>query len=151
MLFTNHGLTGVALGLHIDNPALLVPAAVASHLLLDAAPHFGFSDVHFSSQDGTEFRIPKVFITALVDGLCAIGVLIAALGAFPERRGHILIGWISAVVPDLLYIPETLFKLKISGKFGDFHKRIQWYERELGIITELIWLTLMSWVILHYA
>ena len=144
MLFLNHGLSGIALGLSIDNPAILIPTALASHLVLDAVPHFGFSDVHFESDNGTEFRIPKVFVTGIVDGCIAISLLIVALISFPTRRGHILIGWFVAVSPDLFYLPEVLFKRNISGAFGVFHEWVQWYEREPGIISEIIWFGLVS-------
>jgi hypothetical protein len=147
MLFLNHGLTGIALGLSIDDPVILVPSAVASHLVLDATPHFGYHDVSFESKNGTEFRIPKVFFTGLIDGVIAVALLITALSLFPERRTLITIGWFGAVAPDLLYLPEVIAKTSISGKFGAFHEWIQWYEREPGLITEIIWFGLMSTVI----
>src|SRR6185312_15169785 len=36
----NHALTGSLIGLIIGEPAIAVPAAVASHFILDAIPHY---------------------------------------------------------------------------------------------------------------
>jgi hypothetical protein len=143
MLLTNHSLTGVALGLTIDNPVVLVPVAVASHLVLDSTPHFGIPQL--------DFRSPKGFIIGSIDFGVSLAVLATALVIFPGRRLQVGLGWLGAVSPDLLYLPEIFFKKCISGKFGDLHKWVQWSESIWpGALTDAAWATLMIVVILHY-
>ncbi len=142
MLLTNHSLTGVVLGLTVDDPAILVPAAIGSHLILDATPHFGIPKLNF--------RRPKGFIIGSVDFGISLCVLIIAIIAFPGRRGLVALGWLGAVSPDLLYLPEIFLKKRISGKFGDFHSWIQWSETIWpGVLTDAAWGILMIVVILE--
>jgi len=41
MTATNHALTGAAIGLLVGEPLIAVPAAIASHFICDALPHYG--------------------------------------------------------------------------------------------------------------
>jgi hypothetical protein len=143
MLLTNHSLTGVALGLSIDNPLVLAPTAVASHLVLDSTPHFGIPQLNFRSLKG--------FIIGSVDFGVSLAVVTTALLLFPGRRWQVALGWFGAVFPDLLYLPEIFLKRRISGRFGDLHKWVQWSETIWpGSLTDALWATLMIVVILHH-
>lgn len=143
MLLTNHSLTGVVLGLSIDDPVILVPAAVASHLVLDSTPHFWIREKGLRSLRG--------FVIGSVDFGMSLVVVTTALIIFPGRRWQIALGWFGAVFPDLLYLPEIFLKKRISGKFGDFHKWVQWSETLWpGILTEVVWATLMLVIILRH-
>jgi hypothetical protein len=103
MLLTNHALTGTLLGLTIESPALLVPAAVGSHLLLDMTPHLGYAPAK------GQFRSPFFLAWGALDFSAATIVTAAACTAWPHRTGHILTGVIGATLPDLVYIPITVF------------------------------------------
>lgn len=47
MLTTPHLLVGAAIGAQFNNPYIVVPAAVASHFVLDSVPHLmGIVEVH---------------------------------------------------------------------------------------------------------
>jgi hypothetical protein len=143
MLLTNHSLTGIVLGLSIDDPVVLAPVAVASHLVLDSTPHFGLP--------GLSFRSPKGFIIGSIDFGVSLCVLVASLVLFPGRRGLVALGWLGAVSPDLLYLPEIFLKKRVSGKFGDFHHWVQWSETLWpGLLTEVAWASLMIVVILEH-
>ena len=140
MLLTVHALTGVTLGTVVENEIILAPAAFGSHLLLDSVPHFGL--------DGLDFRTPKGFIVGCLDFAGALGVLGISIAIAPERFAHIFIGWLGATLPDLFYIPEVFFKVKVFPKFKSFHHRIQWSESPLGTIVDITWgLTMV--LILH--
>jgi hypothetical protein len=143
MLMVNHALTGAVLGLTIRNPAMLAPAAVLSHFVLDAIPHFGH---HESSLKSTRWRI-----TGLVDGLVTALAVTVALLIWPQYTNHIMLGVGFAILPDLFYIPEILLGRRITGWFGRWHSRIQWGENPTGWPVDLAWLTLLLYWLYYHA
>jgi hypothetical protein len=139
MLLTVHALTGVTLGSVLENELILAPAAFASHLVLDSVPHFGIK--------GLDFRTPKGFIIGSLDFAGALTVLGVTLLIAPDRLAHTCIGWLGATLPDLFYIPEVLFKITPFPRFKAFHHSIQWSETLPGTIIDIIWGSLMAWVL----
>lgn len=151
MLLTNHVLTGTLLGLVIDNPALLAPTAVASHLVLDMTPHYGPSAAPrapFAKRD-PNFRDGLFLVTGSIDFALSVAVVIGACLIWPARTLNIIVGAIGAALPDLTYIPIIVFGQKLIYKIPGYQAmivflaRIQWYEKPLGLITEAVWATLM--------
>lgn len=139
MFFTNHALTGVLLGLTIENEFVLAPVAVSSHFLLDMMPHFGYDETNLSSRVWV--------ITGVIDGVIGITLVAGACFVWPERVGHILLGAFFAVLPDLLYIPEVLMRRDFTGWLGRFHARIQWGEYPRGWVVDAAWtLALLHWL-----
>jgi hypothetical protein len=148
MLLTNHALTGVLLGLTIDNPAELAAAGVASHLVQDALPHFGNGE---HMDPGT----PLFMIIGSIDFAGATIVTVAACMAWPHRAANLVIGAVSAGAPDFIWIPESFFgrrwmEYHIPGyrplrRFLGSSKEggIQWYQEPPGLITEVLWAALM--------
>lgn len=152
MLLTNHTLTGVVLGLTIDNPAVLAPTAVASHLVLDSVPHFGIA------LKEPWYRDPKFIVLGSADFALSALVAGGACIVWPHRIFHILIGVIGAQLPDLTYIPLILFGKKNVSRALPFYPamlrflaRIQWSETPTGFITEVIWACGMAIVLRSYA
>jgi hypothetical protein len=147
MLLTNHVLTGTLLGLTIDNPVLLAPAAVGSHLLLDMTPHFGY---HTAKGN---FRAPFFLIWGALDFAASVTVVAAACVIWPQRAANILIGAVGAALPDLVYIPITLFgerrvyRLPGYAAMIRFLSHIQWYEKPPGLLTEAVWASLMLYLL----
>ena len=143
MLLTNHTLTGVLLGLTIDDFAVLTPVSVASHLALDVVPHFGHDSMRANP------RAKPFIVLGAFDFAASSIVTAAACLAVPNRSAQILVGVIGADLLDLTYIPIIIFgqKLiyKIPGYRGmiDFLWRIQWFEEPIGLITEYLWAALM--------
>ena len=144
MLLTNHTLTGILLGLSLDNPVVLAPTAIASHLALDMTPHFG----HPAFAGG--FRKTPFLLLGSLDFALSIGVTAAACLIWPTRAGHILIGVAGADLPDFTYIPVIIFgRRKIEHWFGfyrpmlNFLAKIQWFEKPSGAVTEIVWALLM--------
>lgn len=90
MFVTTHAAAGAVLGLALGRPAAGLPVGIASHLAMDALPHWG----------GVE---ESVFLpVAVVDGLAgltAVGLLLRA--APPTARAAVLAGIAGAVAPDL--------------------------------------------------
>ncbi len=139
MLLTNHALTGVVLGTVIENEVVLAPIAFGSHLLLDSLPHFGI--------DGLDFRTPKGFIIGSIDFAGALTVLGLSLIIAPERASHTIIGWLGATLPDLFYLFEIFGKRTVFPAFRKFHSSIQWSETPPGTIVDVIWGSLMLYLL----
>jgi hypothetical protein len=116
MLVTNHVLSGAVIGAAVRNPWLAFPLGFASHLALDAAPHWG------------KFRDFDYFLrVAKADGLTGLAVMgLATAAAGPGQRGAVLAGMTGAALPDLnkpgkIYLGHSPF----PKRFDDFHGRIQ--------------------------
>lgn len=146
MLLTNHVLTGIFLGLSIDNEAVLFPAAVASHLAMDVVPHFGLP----ASSSNAGFKRHLFIVIGSMDFLASIVVLGAFCVAKPERSGHIVIGAIGAALPDLTYIPEIVFGKRIyrlvpwlKRLIYGFLGPIQRFESPIATVVDVGWAWLM--------
>ncbi|HEX3081990.1 MAG TPA: hypothetical protein VHQ86_01940 [Candidatus Saccharimonadia bacterium] len=149
MLLTNHVLTGALLGLSIDNPVLLAPTAVASHLALDAVPHFGTDSLRKSFPNGRFF-----IIVGAADFTMSVAATTVICLMWPERIVNILIGVFGACLPDLTYIPLVVFGRARIERWLPFYKPmlqflgwIQWYERPPGAVTEVLWAILMLYLL----
>lgn len=140
MTATNHALTGALIGLTAANPLLAVPLAFASHFVLDAIPHFG------ASSDETAWLRNKNFRLLLI-GEAALCVLLVLLLAVTRPR-HWLVGAVAAFAaasPDLFYIgrfrrAQEHKPLGSRNLFLKFHAAIQWFERPIGAVVEVVWL-----------
>jgi hypothetical protein len=116
MLVTNHVLSGAVLGAAVRNPWLAFPLGFASHLALDAVPHWG------KFRDRDEFM--RVAVTDGLAGLAAMGA--AAAVAPPEQRAGVVAGMVGAALPDLNKPSQVFFGRSFFPKrFDDFHGRIQ--------------------------
>src|SRR6185369_1913079 len=120
----------------------------ASHLVLDAVPHFGYDPI----KGKLEAPLFKVF--GVLDFTASSIVTLAACLAWPHRALNILIGVIGADLPDLTYIPVVLFTRARIERWFPFYRpmltfltRIQWYEKPSGLITEVVWASLMLWLL----
>lgn len=142
MTAANHALTGTLIGLVVGNPWLAVPAAVASHFICDALPHYDVPGKTTAERIQSNFFLRfQILAGALLCGLIVLGLalthpihwLLAAICAF------------AAASPDLLYVPRYLHVRK-TGKdnverfwFWRFHDRIQWFQRPIGGVVEVVW------------
>lgn len=147
MLLTNHVLTGIYLGLVIDEPAVLLPVAVASHLIMDVTPHLGPPPAGHQSAD---FQDRFFLVIGSVDFLASLVVTASFCAARPERAGHVLLGAFGAALPDLTYIPVIVFGERayqvipgLRRLIKGFLAPIQTYERPPGLVTEFVWAGLM--------
>lgn len=132
----NHALTGAVIGLAIQNPILVAPAALLSHFLLDMLPHFGGHPIY---QWGHK-HFPKVL--ALDALLCVMGIGLAIFFA-PKLALPILLGAAFAMLPDLSLI-HYYTKGKPHHWFHKFHLGIQWFERPPGLLVEASYLAFIS-------
>ncbi|HVI60841.1 MAG TPA: hypothetical protein VM535_01650 [Candidatus Saccharimonadales bacterium] len=137
MTAINHALTGAVIGLVVGEPLIALPAALASHFICDALPHFG-SRLPNKLIKTTGFRT-YLFIEA---GLCF--ALVALLAIFQPQY------WLLAAAcafiatsPDLLWVNKYL-KVRRGqhwkrSTFLQFAGGIQWFQRPIGAAVEIAW------------
>lgn len=138
MTATNHALTGAVIGLVTGEPLLALPAALASHFICDALPHFGSASPPQVKLRRNNFR------NYLILEFCLCVLLVAVLAFF--RPEHWLLSSMCAFLatsPDLLWINRYL-KLR-RGKhwkrsaYARFAGDIQWFEKPIGAAVETAW------------
>lgn len=140
MTITNHALTGAFIGFVVGNPIIAIPAAILSHFVCDALPHF---DVRRPADVWIKTTAFRRLIT--VDAtLCVIIVLILAI-ARPEHWLLASVCAFAATSPDMLWINRFIEtrrgKVWHGSKFMKLAEDIQWFSRPPGAIVEVAWLT----------
>jgi hypothetical protein len=115
VLITNHVVAGAVIGAVAPGPASAFALGIASHVAMDALPHWGHPDY-------------DVFIkVAVVDGLIGLATLATLTrAASSERRTAVVAGMLGACVPDADK-PCTLFfgRSPFPVWVDEVHKRIQ--------------------------
>lgn len=138
MTATNHALTGAVIGLVTGEPLLALPAALVSHFICDAIPHFGSASPPQVKLRNNSFR------NYLVVEFCLCVLLVACLAFFrPEHWFLASACAFLATSPDLLWINRYL-KIR-RGKhwkrsaYARFAGNIQWFEKPIGAAVEAAW------------
>ena len=115
MLITNHVVGGAVIGAVAPGPASAFVLGIASHVAMDALPHWGHPDY-------------DVFIkVAVIDGLAGLATLATlARAASPDRRAAVVAGMLGACLPDADK-PSTLFfgGSPFPAWVDEVHKQIQ--------------------------
>ena len=136
MTATNHALTGALIGLSIHQPLIALPAAFASHYVLDAIPHAG----GWFKKSSESFRY--YLITEAI--LCAAIVLVLLI----RQPSYWWLGAICAFVaasPDFMWIKDFIAQQKGKREikprlwFVKLHAKVQWFEKPIGTVVELAW------------
>lgn len=138
MTATNHALTGTIIGLVVGEPLIALPAALLSHFVCDAIPHFGSALPQQARLRSNNFR-SYLIVEA---GICVF--LVACLAFFrPEHWFLASLCAFLATSPDLLWINRYL-KIR-RGKhwkrsaYAKFASNIQWFEKPIGAVVEAAW------------
>lgn len=135
MLLTTHALFGIAIGEILPEP-LVAPAAFGSHFAADMLPHFDHPGIYRQSS-GLFGRSPMFWLVRVGDLLLAVAITAIAALVWPERAVGIVAGVFCAILPDLLFITRVVRGRDLWPPFDRFHRAIQWFERPVGIVTEL--------------
>lgn len=137
MIATNHALTGALIGLSIGHPVAL-PLAFASHFVLDAIPHYG--------DDNKRIANSSFVIQLLIDAaFCGLLVLILALNGPANWLLAVSCAFLAAS-PDFMWIPKFLHarrgknEIKSRNLAIRFHTWIQWFQKPVGAVVEVVWL-----------
>ncbi len=115
MLVTNHVLSGAVIGHAVGSATVAFAAGVASHLALDAVPHWG------------GMPIEDVMGVAVADGLSGLAAMAGATLAYPpDRRLRVLAGMAGAALLDLDKPGQVFFgRSPFPAAVDAFHARIQ--------------------------
>jgi hypothetical protein len=136
MLAVNHALTGAIIGLTISNPLVALPAAVISHIVCDALPHFGSANQSWLGSQSFKFYL-------LVEaGLCGLLVLLLSV---TQPHNWLLAAFCAflAAAPDFIWLRQfvsilrrTTFKPTPIERFLGV---IQWFQKPIGGLVEAVW------------
>lgn len=125
MLYTPHFLTGAAILKVIPNPALGLPLALLSHVLLDLTPHHDFditpgvtlSDIFKIEKKKKYFMLTILFLDFIVL-LWAVGWVL-----FTGNNMWLLGGGIMGILPDAV---EQGLVLLLGKTLPGWQDRLQW-------------------------
>jgi hypothetical protein len=115
VLITNHVVAGAVIGVLVPRPSMAFAVGVASHVAMDALPHWGHPD-------------HSVFLkVAVVDGLFGLATMATlARAALPERRAAVVAGMLGACLPDADKPSDLFFgRSPFPAWVDEVHKRIQ--------------------------
>ena len=128
--------TGALIAITVKEPALVLPLAFLSHLLLDSIPHFGYNG------SGLEdfFRRPIVKYIIFFD-IIGVAIILVTL----EPSWLVYSAMLLAVSPDFIwYIRYYFFEKRGIFKTGErmdlfskIHAKVQWFERPIGFFVEI--------------
>ena len=137
MTATNHALTGAIIGLTIASPAAL-PIAFLSHYILDALPHFGWPGDDSGKLKTNLFR-NYLFAEAFICFLIVLLLFVA------QPTNWFLAAWCAflAALPDWFsygrYKKTRLGKPYAPNAYERFAHKIQWFEKPIGGVVEIVW------------
>ena len=137
MLTTPHLLVGAAIGSQFNNPYIVVPAAVASHFVLDGIPHLmGIVEVHDLDKKDLAF----------VAGDVALGIALVCLLSLGSPNPNMLfLGAFASMVPDFHHTFQALFGPNKLNKYTKLHLKFH-YKKKIspvaGMATQLVTIVL---------
>ena len=149
MLETPHVIVGAVIATKIQNPALSLPLAFASHFVLEKVPHW---NPHLNTE---KRKFGKVTWTStkivIIDVVCSliIGTYIAS-NVLPDYLHFITIMFACfiAALPDIVEGPYFFlnFESKVLQRWIAFHKSIQVDASILpGLLTQLVIVICAFW------
>jgi hypothetical protein len=138
MTAINHGLTGALIGFVVGEPLLAIPAALASHFVCDALPHYSpdiSPDKRLRSNTFRNYLIAEA-------ALCMLLVLILAM-VQPQHWFLASVCAFTAASPDFLWIPKYVKILSgrkwRPNRYSTFALKIQWFTKPIGAVVEIAW------------
>lgn len=119
MTLSAHCAVGAALGAALGNPWVVIPVALASHLILDSFPHTDLAHLRKPNSDGTlsDDLAWWAYAIVLIDILIVIAILVWSMTKAPALAGSIATGAVAGMFFDYQYIPV----------FGPWMSRQWWY------------------------
>jgi hypothetical protein len=141
----NHALTGSLIGFLVGEPAVAVPAAIVSHFVLDAIPHYdGLADARPTLKAKKQWVRTRTFRTLLyADAVLCIALVVVLAAREPHHWLLASICAFAAASPDFLSI--NFFRHSLSRKpwqpslYMQFVSFTQWFQRPIGAVVEVTW------------
>ncbi|MBP6965291.1 MAG: hypothetical protein KBC96_12900 [Armatimonadetes bacterium] len=125
MMGIPHVLAGAAVACAVKRPVLAVPAALASHLVLDYLPHLDAHGIYGQASGGWTGA-------ELTMGLADLAVAVALIIRLVQRRNDwrlVILGAVCGVMIDLACnMPpcrEWMQSMPVTASFAAFHHNIQ--------------------------
>lgn len=140
MTATNHAMTGAIIGLLVGQPLIAIPAAVASHFVCDAIPHFGFNS-RWPERAKLKSKIFQNYL--IVEVVACLLIVSCLLFLRPEHWLLASTCAFAAAAPDLLSA-NRYFTIRHNRSwrpnlYSKFAKNIQWFEQPIGAVVEIAW------------
>lgn len=137
MIATNHALTGAVIGLSVSSPWIAIPAALISHFICDAIPHFG------AAGEDNFLRSKSFRIYLVIDALLCILLVISLFVLRVDNWFLVSLCAFLAASPDFWHIKRFVYARNKQpyrpGKIAKFSSDIQWFQRPIGAIVEIAW------------
>ena len=142
----NHAATGALVAAAINRPALALPAALLSHFVADAIPHWNYQTPKHIARRQT------VMLADLALSLALLLVLALWVDANPYL---VIIGGLLGILPDTMWLRHFITgrpsihgsPKRLINRIRQIHFWIQWSETSKGLIVEIVWFPLMIWLI----
>jgi len=153
MLETPHIIVGIAIATRFPNPAVSIPLALASHVILDRIPHWNPHTYTETEKHGKPLRKSLIIAYSDISLAFIIGSTVAFL-TLPNiaQATNIMLTCFASVLPDVSKYPFFLFKSARKGlykRWVDFERSLQVDAEPIpGIINQLIIiLTAYLWIL----
>lgn len=152
MLETPHVLVGAAIATAIPNPAISIPLALASHVLLDRIPHW---NPHFYTETQKYGRpTPKSTAIAIVDSAVALTAGLCLAARFLPNYGgaiSVIAACLASVLSDQIKMPYFFFNQR-TGFFKIWTELERSWQVSIsfvpGMLTQLLVIAASFWWIL---
>ena len=119
MYLIGHAAAGVLLASGTNNPAVAFGLGWLSHYLADFIPHGDEAVGEWTKRGNQVARLALIVMPDLALIAAALAATFAARGFSPS----ILAAAVGALVPDVLWGIETVFKRRLFGPHHKFHYR----------------------------
>jgi hypothetical protein len=138
----NHAATGALVAVAIHNPVVALPAALLSHFLIDAIPHWNYQ---------VPKQIARRQVIMLADLTLSLALLLLLALTVDANPYLIIAGGLLGIMPDMMWLrffisgrPSVHGSPKrMINRLRRFHFWIQWSETSWGFFVELCWLPIM--------
>ena len=142
----NHAITGALVAAAINRPWLSIPAALASHFVADAIPHWNYE---------LKPHIARRQVVMLADLALSLGLLLVLALTVDANPYLVIAGGLLGILPDSMWLRFFITGLpaitgnpkRLINRMRQFHFWIQWSETAAGFFVELLWFPLMLWLI----
>lgn len=138
----NHAVTGALVAAAIDKPAIALPAALLSHFVIDAVPHWNYE---------LKPRIGRRQVVMLADLALSLALLMVLALSVDANPWLVILGGLLGILPDTMWLRFFITgrpsihgsPKRLINKIRRLHFWIQWSETSWGLIIEALWFPLM--------
>lgn len=129
-----------------NKPLISIPAALASHFVVDALPHWNYE---------LKPHIARRQLAMFADLALSLALLLVLAVTVDANPYLVIAGGLLGILPDSMWLrffitgrPSiTGSSKRLINRLRKFHFWIQWSETAWGFFVELAWFPLMLWLI----